>query len=114
MRRGIRAGYVIAHDGDRHTLLEDGTIVLQDGIITHVGGDYAGEVDEWLHWENMLVLPGFVNLHTHPISTPVFRSMREERRGPVQYAGLAFTLAMYDEITRERRTSFPGMRSGSY
>ncbi len=104
MRKGIRGQYIIAHDGERHNLLENGHIIIEDGIITHVGSDYTGNVDEWIDAGGMMVMPGLVNIHAHPISTPLMRSMREERTGPPQYAGLWLTWALYDEVTEEEES----------
>jgi len=101
LRTGIRAQYIIAHDGEGHALLEGGEIVVEDGHITAVGRDCAGDVDEWIDGREMLIMPGLINTHAHPISTPLLRSMREERQSPPQYAGLWLTWALYDEITEE-------------
>lgn len=101
MIRGIRARYILGFQDNRHALLEDGEIVVENGDLLHVGHGYQGQVDEWWDLGNSLVTPGFINLHTHPISTPINRSLREEERGPGKYFGLPFWIRLYDLMTPE-------------
>ena len=100
VRKGLRARYIVAHDGRSHTLLEDGELVYEGDTIVYVGPRYPGDdVTEWWDAGEALVTPGFINLHTHPISTPLNRSLREEEK-PGRYSGLPFWIRLYELTDR--------------
>ena len=46
MKIKLKGKYVIAYDGNDHTLLTDGEIVYENDTIVYVGKDYSGQVDE--------------------------------------------------------------------
>jgi len=52
-------------------IFEDGALVIKDGYITDIGFDSEiaekYTADEVISAENYLVLPGFVDCHTHPV-----------------------------------------------
>jgi cytosine/adenosine deaminase-related metal-dependent hydrolase len=96
MRKGIRAKHMLAWRDGAHRLLENGELVIEDGAITFVGPRYEGTVDEWLDAGAKIVTPGFINLHTHPISTPLNRSFREEQPANTKYWGLPFWIRIYE------------------
>lgn len=62
MYRKISARYVLGFDGTRHTLIEDGEVVLDGESIVFVGRDYGGPVDEERHYGQSLVMPGLIDL----------------------------------------------------
>ena len=60
----IRGGFVISMDpavGD----LPQGTVVIEDGAITHVGGDLEVPEADVIDASNCVVVPGFVDGHRH-------------------------------------------------
>ncbi len=60
------AAWVLAWDGTRHVYLRDADVVFSGNTITHVGRGYSGEADDVVDGRKLCVLPGFVNIHTHP------------------------------------------------
>src|SRR4029077_17681462 len=56
------ARWVLAHQGGRHALLENGELVFEDGAIIFVGHAFPGEVAETHDFGNALIGPGFVDL----------------------------------------------------
>jgi cytosine/adenosine deaminase-related metal-dependent hydrolase len=53
--------------------------------ITHVGKDYAGPADKVVDGAKRMVMPGLVNLHSHPEHEPAYRGVREEHGLPNMY-----------------------------
>jgi 5-methylthioadenosine/S-adenosylhomocysteine deaminase len=41
-------------------------VVFRDNLITFVGKDYRGKIDETIPGEGLCVMPGLVNIHSHP------------------------------------------------
>ncbi len=63
MRTLIRGGWIVAFQDDHHAILRDGVVVWEDDRILHVGPEFDGTVDREIDASDMLVSPGFVNLH---------------------------------------------------
>jgi 5-methylthioadenosine/S-adenosylhomocysteine deaminase len=61
----IRGEAVLAFDGRGHRLIRHGVVVARGTQIVHVGDDYHGPVDTVVDTGRCVLLPGFVNLHTH-------------------------------------------------
>lgn len=79
MIRCIHQGTVLTMDEER-TIVRDGAVVIEGSEIIAVGpaeiaADY--DVEEWIDAKGGLILPGFVNGHTH-ISMSPFRSLGED------------------------------------
>ena len=62
MYKKISARYVLGFDGTRHTLIEDGEVVIEGDSIVYVGRQYDGRVDEELDYGESLVVPGLIDL----------------------------------------------------
>ena len=62
MYKKISARYVLGFDGTRHTLIEDGEVVIEGDSIVYVGRQYDGRVDEELDYGESLVVPGLMDL----------------------------------------------------
>jgi cytosine/adenosine deaminase-related metal-dependent hydrolase len=77
-RTRIDAGMVVAFQGDSHTILEDGVIVVDGNEIVHVGPSYDGPVDEVVDARDRLVTPGFINTHAHLAGSPLDKSFLED------------------------------------
>src|SRR4051812_42527171 len=62
----IRNGMLLTGD-DRRPVVEDGYVLIEGDSIVAVGSGDPGapDVDETLDATDMLVVPGFVNAHTH-------------------------------------------------
>ncbi|MBE0521889.1 MAG: amidohydrolase family protein [Candidatus Methanoperedenaceae archaeon] len=58
----IKRGHVITINGG---VIDNGVIVVDNGIITHVGKDTKEKADRVIDAKGCAVLPGLVNAHTH-------------------------------------------------
>jgi len=76
MITGIEGGLIVAFDGEEHRLLEDGIIVFEEDKIIHVGKSYSGHLDKKIDAKKRLVIPGFINLHSHISGCPYERGYR--------------------------------------
>ncbi len=87
------ADWVVGWDASAscHVYLRDADVVFRDDRIVQVGGRFQGTADIELSGRNRLVMPGLVNLHTHPSTMPAFKSVREELGNPQLYLS-----ALYD------------------
>ena len=56
----LSADWVVPVDGDP---IRDGAIAIEDGLIAAVGA--ADDLGPGDHHEDAVILPGFVNAHTH-------------------------------------------------
>lgn len=83
-RKLIKAGHIIAYQGDGHKHLRDGVILVEDDRIAFVGKEFDGDVDETIDSSDTIVTPGFINTHAHLTESPLDRSFVEDR-GPRQF-----------------------------
>ena len=85
-RIAIRNGKVVAWVDGAHQVLQRGTVIVEGSRIVSVGEDApaAREIDA----AGMLVLPGFVNMHSHATDTAFTRDFLEESPGPKDYGNL--------------------------
>lgn len=74
------ADWVIAWDqpGRRHIYCRGIDVVFADDKIIFVGRDYTGPADRVIDGEDRLVLPGLIDIHSHPEHEPLYRGVREE------------------------------------
>src|SRR5258706_11916896 len=74
------ADWVIAWDAaaGRHVYKRGVDVVFKDDKLTHVGKGYAGKADKTLSGKDRMVMPGLVNIHSHPEHEPAYRGIREE------------------------------------
>src|SRR5262252_1122144 len=81
-RIAIRAGYVIAFDGEGHRLLRDGVVVIEGDRILHVGPRFDGHVDEMVDAADRVLTPGLISTHAHISGSPLDRSFIEDCGNP--------------------------------
>lgn len=81
------ADWVIAWNAasGRHTYQRGADVVFADDRITHVGKNYAGTADVNVSGTDRMVMPGLVNIHSHPEHEPAYRGIREEHGLPTMY-----------------------------
>ncbi|HEV2546851.1 MAG TPA: amidohydrolase family protein [Stellaceae bacterium] len=81
------ADWVIAWDkaAGRQSYLQNGDLVFAGGEITFVRRNYGGDADEIIDGRGLLVMPGLVDLHSHPSTEPFYRGIREEHGIPEMY-----------------------------
>jgi cytosine/adenosine deaminase-related metal-dependent hydrolase len=66
----------------RHEYLQHGDVGLADDRIAFVGQNYQGRADREIDGRGRMVIPGFVNIHSHPTSEPFNKGLMEERGSP--------------------------------
>lgn len=81
------AACVLAWDArsQSHAYLTGGDVVFTDNTISFVGPRYDGTADVVIDGHDLMVMPGLVDLHSHPSTEPLFRGVREEHGLPAQY-----------------------------
>ncbi len=62
--------------------LEDGLIIIQDGIILEVGNfcevcEYYPELNDIDHYSDSIIMPGFIDCHIHYVQSPIIGSFGE-------------------------------------
>jgi cytosine/adenosine deaminase-related metal-dependent hydrolase len=80
-----RAAWVVAYDAatNGHVYRRDVDVAFAGDRIVHVGPHYAGPAGEELDGRALLVLPGLVNVHSHPSSEPGNKGLLEELGSPL-------------------------------
>ena len=78
------ADWVIAwNEGQaRHEYLRDGDVAFTGDRLDFVGRGYRGPADREISGRGRMVMPGLVNIHSHPASEPFNRGLMEERGSP--------------------------------
>jgi len=81
------AAWIVAWDTatKSHAYLQGGDLVFRGDAITFVGQNYAGDVDETIDGADLMVMPGLIDIHSHPSTEPFFRGIREEHGLPTMY-----------------------------
>jgi 5-methylthioadenosine/S-adenosylhomocysteine deaminase len=74
------ADWVIAWDesAKRHVYRRGLDIAFKDGSIDFVGKTFAGAADIAVDGRDAMVMPGLVDIHSHPEHEPLYRGIREE------------------------------------
>ncbi len=76
------AAWAVAWDGKQHTYSRNVDIAFADGAITHVGKHYQGPSEREIDGRERLVMPGMINIHTHPTSEPLRKGITDETLSP--------------------------------
>ncbi len=78
------AAWVIAWDESTqsHHYLTEVDVAFQNDAIIEVGPTYGGPVDNEIDGSDRLVMPGLINVHSHPSSEPLKKGFREEFGNP--------------------------------
>ena len=81
------ADVVLAWDDatHQHVYMPNGDLAFEEGRILFVGRDYAGPADETISGTGMMVMPGLVNIHSHPSSEPMNKGFTDEVGTPGLY-----------------------------
>jgi len=81
------ADLVVAWDASekRHAYLPGGDVAWEGGALTFVGRNYAGPADEEIAGRGLMVMPGLVNIHSHPTSEPMNKGLLDEIGSPGLY-----------------------------
>jgi cytosine/adenosine deaminase-related metal-dependent hydrolase len=76
------ADWIVAWDGEGHSYLQGGDVAFSGDEIVFVGKSYRGGADVTVEGRGRLVVPGFVNVHSHPSSEPGNKGLLEEIGSP--------------------------------
>ncbi len=78
------AAWIVAWDASAgcHAYLRDADVVFTGDTIDFVGRHWAGVADTEVDGRERLVIPGLVDIHSHPSTEPFFRGLREEHGVP--------------------------------
>ncbi len=93
------ADWVIAWDAERecHQYLKAANVVFQGDRISQVGGSYSGPVDREIDGRELLVMPGLINIHSHPMSEAMTKGFAEDEGNPrMGMSGLYDLMAVYE------------------
>ena len=78
---------VIAYDGTgTHVYRRDCDVVFDEARIAHVGPGYQGAADTDDRRRGFMVIPGLVNVHSHPFSEPANKGLTDEVGSPTSSA----------------------------
>lgn len=74
------AAWVAAWDDStkRHRYLTDVDVAFDGETISHIGARYQGPVDLDIDGRDRFVMPGLINVHSHPSTEPLKKGFREE------------------------------------
>ncbi len=81
------AELVVAWDASakRHAYMPGADVAWCDGVLTFVGRGFDGAADEVIDGSGMMVMPGLVNIHSHPTSEPMNKGLLDEIGSPGLY-----------------------------
>lgn len=81
------AELVVAWDASarQHIYLPDADVAFRDGVLTFVGRGYDGPAEEVIPGKGLMVMPGLVNIHSHPSSEPMNKGLLDELGSPGLY-----------------------------
>ncbi len=77
------ADWVVAWDASSgsHAYLEHGDVAFTGDTLTFVGRGYPGRADEIIDGRGLMVMPGLIDVHSHPCLEASYRGIREEHGG---------------------------------
>jgi len=100
------AEWLVAWNGTEHVYLRNADIAFRDNHIVFVGQNYDGPADTVVDGSNRMVMPGLVNVHSHPSHEPAYRGIREEHGVSNMYmSGLYERSGAFDTSSRELKHS---------
>lgn len=67
---------------ERHEYARDVDVAFDATGLLHVGKGYAGPAELEIDGRDRLILPGMINIHTHPTSEPLRKGMTDETLSP--------------------------------
>ena len=81
------AACIVAWDAAnrRHAYLADGDVAFAGDSVVFVGPHYEGSADTTIDGRQLMVMPGLIDIHSHPSTEPLFRGVREEHGVPAMY-----------------------------
>ncbi|MCP5149584.1 MAG: amidohydrolase family protein [Ectothiorhodospiraceae bacterium] len=93
------ADWTVAWDrqGERHVYARGADVAFRGNEIVHVGARYEGPVDHEIDGRERMVMPGLVNVHSHPSSEPLRKGITDETHSPgFHHSSLYEFLTVFD------------------
>jgi 5-methylthioadenosine/S-adenosylhomocysteine deaminase len=99
------AEWVAAWDQDagRQVYKRDIDVAFDDDRIVHVGPGYDGAADTQIDGRGLFVMPGLVDIHSHPTTEPAQRGVREEHGVPGMYQSSLYERSVAFHLDGEGR-----------
>lgn len=81
------ADWIVAWNetAERHEYLRHCDLVFSGNTITFIGKGWGGKADTVVDGKGLCLVPGLVNIHSHPALEPFYRGVREEHGVPEMY-----------------------------
>ena len=81
------ADIVVAWDAQKgaHVYLHGADVAFEDGTLRFVGKGYEGHADDTVDGAGRMVMPGLVNIHSHPSSEALNKGFLDETGSPALY-----------------------------
>jgi cytosine/adenosine deaminase-related metal-dependent hydrolase len=81
------AAFVVAWDQAQkaHAYMPDADVAFRDGALSFIGRGYDGAADTVVDGAGLMVMPGLVNIHSHPSSEPMNKGLLDEIGSPGLY-----------------------------
>ena len=80
------ADWIVAFDrASKSHVYTSGDVAFEGDRLLHVGGAYAGAAEREIDGRGFLVMPGLVNIHSHPASEPLNKGWNDEIGSPKLY-----------------------------
>jgi 5-methylthioadenosine/S-adenosylhomocysteine deaminase len=81
------ASWIVAYDAEAggHVYLRDGDVAYEGSRLLHVGGSFPGKADVTIDGRGRMVMPGLVNIHSHPSSEAMAKGWNDELGSPKMY-----------------------------
>jgi len=78
------AAWLVGWDGDmhEHVFRRGADLAFRGDVIVHAGPGYDGPADTVIDGAGLMVMPGLVNVHSHPMSEPLNKGYNEELGSP--------------------------------
>lgn len=99
------ADWLVAYDSVRagHVYLRNADLAFTGDTITYVGPHYDGEAACEIDGRERLVMPGLVNVHSHPSSEPLRKGITDETLSPgFHHSSLYEFLTVFDNDAEGR------------
>ncbi|MFP6744448.1 MAG: amidohydrolase family protein [Alphaproteobacteria bacterium] len=99
------AAWVAAWDesAGRHVYKRDIDVAFDGDRIVHVGPGYDGVADTTVDGRGLFVMPGLVDIHSHPTTEPAQRGVREEHGVPGMYQSSLYERSVAFHLDGEGR-----------
>src|SRR5262245_47373920 len=78
--------WIVGYDASaREHRYVGGDVAFAGNKLVHVGGRFEGAADREIDGRGFLVMPGLVNIHSHPASEPLNKGWNDEAGSPKLY-----------------------------